>query len=659
MMHDIETDCANVLAHFLINENKNKGRGIVITLSNESELLNVYVNIKHMRVNLKPNIPIEVFYANKIKPKMIKKLEAELQPIRFVNIHDVDIINTNFKKNTYCGFQIKPFAILASSFQDVLLLDANNTLLATPDCLFEYDEYKKYGAVFWSDYCYEFQCGQMVINKQLKLEEIVFICLMNCTKYGPYFYTKMSPHATFKFGFNYLNKLKKAKDKTYYQHDNQPDYLTTAWFKTNNIKLYGLKGLIQKNKYNEPVFLHHLLDEWRACSGKEKELYLRQGPNEYHPSELYQNYYLNSKKYYDAFKKLYFWNFTKISILTIYFNDIKYILRHYMQKCSHFTYYQYCSFFLRKPFEINTLEETNTNDKIDVVYKYVNMNANGYTELLREYGENKDDLNPERYRDLISVLKYSIKSVKKNFINLGKIYVVVSDKSHIELSDIDTSDVTVVLHQDIINKHYLPTFNSETITSHFMNINELSPEFLMMDDDFFIGKPVNATYFKQKNKYIHYVSKSKLVNHIHKSPSTGWEKMCHLTYKKCMEYFNHDPFLVEHAPLIMNNKLMVQLNNDYSTEISDTHKSRFRSERSLNYELFYANWIYHCNNSKITTEYCDFIEIASKYDVLNLVSKIDTLAFFNINDNLGSNPDLTIVFALEDLLDNHFKNLAY
>ncbi len=80
---------------------------------------------------------------------------------------------------------MKGYAILHSSFEEVLLLDADNCPVRDPAFLFDTPEYAKYGAIFWPDFGRfaperevwaaagiafrdepEFESGQIVVNKR-------------------------------------------------------------------------------------------------------------------------------------------------------------------------------------------------------------------------------------------------------------------------------------------------------------------------------------------------------------------------------------------------------------------------------------------------------------------------------------------------------------
>jgi hypothetical protein len=49
-------------------------------------------------------------------------------------------------------FQIKAAAVINSSFKEILYLDSDNLPATDPSFLFETEEYKSTGALFWPDF---------------------------------------------------------------------------------------------------------------------------------------------------------------------------------------------------------------------------------------------------------------------------------------------------------------------------------------------------------------------------------------------------------------------------------------------------------------------------------------------------------------------------
>ena len=64
---------------------------------------------------------------------------------------DLLALHPSLKETSGYGYAAKPLAIAASSFEEVLLLDADNTVCRDPAFLFDCEPYATTGALFWRD----------------------------------------------------------------------------------------------------------------------------------------------------------------------------------------------------------------------------------------------------------------------------------------------------------------------------------------------------------------------------------------------------------------------------------------------------------------------------------------------------------------------------
>jgi hypothetical protein len=124
------------------------GSGIVICGGGVRLFTNAWVCIRALR-NLGCKLPIDLWHLG--PTEMDEHMTALLHgyDVRVVDAHE---IRKNHPTRILNGWELKCFAIMRSSFRDVLLLDADNVPVKDPSCLFETAEYKKTGAVFWPDY---------------------------------------------------------------------------------------------------------------------------------------------------------------------------------------------------------------------------------------------------------------------------------------------------------------------------------------------------------------------------------------------------------------------------------------------------------------------------------------------------------------------------
>lgn len=93
-------------------------------------------------------LPVEVMYLG--DSDLSEDYRAELEAIDGVITRDISqMVNDEGWK--LAGWAIKPFAILFSSFREVVFIDADSVFFKDPEVLFEDPAYKKTGALFFKD----------------------------------------------------------------------------------------------------------------------------------------------------------------------------------------------------------------------------------------------------------------------------------------------------------------------------------------------------------------------------------------------------------------------------------------------------------------------------------------------------------------------------
>jgi len=125
-----------------------KGRGIVICGGGIRYFTNAWVCINMLR-RLGCRLSIEVWHLGKEEMNtQMAKLLASLGA-KAVDAFKVRIQHPARQLN---GWELKPYAIIHSGFQETLLLDADNVPVRNPEFLFDTNEFKETGAIFWPDY---------------------------------------------------------------------------------------------------------------------------------------------------------------------------------------------------------------------------------------------------------------------------------------------------------------------------------------------------------------------------------------------------------------------------------------------------------------------------------------------------------------------------
>ncbi len=171
-----------------------------------------------LRKELKCSLPIQVWYrGNEITPELeetLSKLGATSH-----NLEDYYDIPPEMS-----GYAMKPMSILFSSFKEVLYLDADNVCTLNPELLFDLQEYKESGAIFWPDFWTkdsnnqiweiigcpstkekEQESGQILIDKERCWAELNLSIYFNVNSHIYYNYL-VGDKDTFRFAWRALQK---------------------------------------------------------------------------------------------------------------------------------------------------------------------------------------------------------------------------------------------------------------------------------------------------------------------------------------------------------------------------------------------------------------------------------------------------------------------
>lgn len=133
--------------------------------------------------------------------------------------------------------------------------------------------------------------------------------------------------------------------------------------------------------------------------------------------------------------------------------------------------------------------------KIDFIIPWVNGNDQEWLSEKAKYQSNKyDDSNSlNRFRDW-GLLRYWFRSIEKFTPWVNRIHFVTW--GHLpDFLNIDHSKLNIVNHKEFIPKRYLPTFSSHAIEANIHRISELSENFVYLNDDTFIIRPMKEMDF--------------------------------------------------------------------------------------------------------------------------------------------------------------------
>jgi hypothetical protein len=219
-LHNARIACEQFIKQIPPYPDRYQGRGIVICGGGVKYFTNAWVCVNMLR-HLRCSLPIQLWYLGE---KEMDKRMKDLMSALSVECLDARAVANRFPARRLGGWELKPYAIIHSPFQEVLLLDADNMPVVDPEFLFQTPQYRETGAIFWPDYGQlaktqviwdscglrrpshpEFESGQIVVDKQ-KCWAALCLCLW-FNEHSDFYYEHLhGDKDTFHLAFRKLNQ---------------------------------------------------------------------------------------------------------------------------------------------------------------------------------------------------------------------------------------------------------------------------------------------------------------------------------------------------------------------------------------------------------------------------------------------------------------------
>lgn len=256
--------------------------------------------------------------------------------------------------------------------------------------------------------------------------------------------------------------------------------------------------------------------------------------------------------------------------------------------------------FGRVPDLYHLLKEVRTdiavNFPIDAVITWVDRADPKWQELAKPYCQ-LDALDPERH-SAYDELRAALRSLELFAPWLRKIHIFsnCSPPSWFR----PTERHLWVDHGDVIDRAYLPTFNSHAIETFLHKIPSLSEHFIYLNDDFILFEPVNAEFFfaPNGNPISHMDPHPSLLPYYVKNEqgevSDGWAQAGVNGARMILERFKYLPTRFhQHVPYSFTKELFSAIEGDYPDEMHRVRANRFRSADDVSFASFFFHHYVH------------------------------------------------------------------
>ena len=263
---------------------------------------------------------------------------------------------------------------------------------------------------------------------------------------------------------------------------------------------------------------------------------------------------------------------------------------------------------------------------IDVVYTWVDSDDISFIENKRKYEELFHEKRTSNHHIKSEVfdnarfqsrdeLKYSIRSLQAFAPWINKIYIVTNGQipKWLNLND---SRIRVVPHSEIIEEKFLPTFNSHVIESCLYKINGLSENFLYLNDDVMLSRPIIPNYFYWSNGNAKlFITNSELPNGakgVYDTP-TQWaaKNARELIFQKLQIYVSRMFAHTFHPQL---KSIHQQLEINFSEAYEQCRMNKFRSHNDIPVATFlHHHYSYITGAATLHSTSCMYFNIRAAF----------------------------------------------
>ncbi len=307
-------------------------------------------------------------------------------------------------------------------------------------------------------------------------------------------------------------------------------------------------------------------------------------------------------------------------------------------------------------------------EPIDVVYTWVDDTFPGYRDLLDGYAGTSHDLNPNRTRDNLDILKYSLRALHRFAPWVRHIYLVTCRPQVPAWLDRRNERLTLVHHDEIIPAERLPTFNSFAIISHLDRIDSLSERFLYFEDDMLLGNHLALTDLidgEGRIKVFPRLEWTAVPKRMDSDVDSPWNASLAYTNSLLDEKFGPARRqTVNHVPLLIDKVAWRAMLAEWPDAVARTRQSRFRAKYNIVPEYLYPYYMLQTGQASrasiwrtYTTSFYHALENSRLIALFGrTVIRLLRPKLIALNDGFNQTPNAKVVSAIRQFLQERYPD---
>jgi hypothetical protein len=299
-------------------------------------------------------------------------------------------------------------------------------------------------------------------------------------------------------------------------------------------------------------------------------------------------------------------------------------------------------------------------ERVDVVYTWVDGSWPGYADELARHAERPVDTNPNRYRDNLDLLKYSLRSLEAHAPWLGQVVLVTARPQRPRWLRADAAGLRVVHHDEIFDAAQLPTFSSFAIECCLHRIPGLAARYVYFNDDMLLGRQAELSDLADADGralvYLEWRS-SDAARARHPHPWEAATGVANALLDARFGAARRRP--VRHVPILMELEHWRALTAEFAGPLEGTRAARFRSPGTVAPDQLYPHYCLLTGRARAA----GLLRGYAKAGYLGLENAPTAMAlalrclrlwrpvFLCLNDGFGEQPDPDAVARVREFLE--------
>ena len=289
---------------------------------------------------------------------------------------------------------------------------------------------------------------------------------------------------------------------------------------------------------------------------------------------------------------------------------------------------------------------------LDVAYTWVDDRWPGYRDELRAHAASRDDLNPNRTRDNLELLRYSLRSLAAYAPWVRNVHLLTCRPQVPAWLESAHPRLRITHHDQVMDAALLPTFNSFAIVQHLHRLPGISPRFVYFEDDMLLGAPVTPQDFAAYPR----LARTRREARAGDSP---WTAAVAAANRLLDGRFGHEQRWVHHFPLLIDVELWREMAAQWPQPLERTRASRFRAHDDVAPEFLYFHYARARDGvarASLARSYreCFYFPLENRLAQMRLQRGAVAVLrpkFITLNDNFDARPDPRVEAYVRALLE--------